>query len=280
MIKQNIPRETILKNIDVLLKERKTYVSNLEKSIGLSKGYISRLRNDPGNNTFSLKLLLAISEFFQVSIDYLLTDFDNCTSDENDLITFFESIYQASRNDNLFWSVTSLEEINDNLPDSLGPILTEISSIPEYYSKIYPARIVKQLDKFIYNPDKYFPSLSFIGGKSLGPGKIIGGHLYDDERLIDDYYFSKITCSDQPFTLYLYKVEYLTASAESNIPDIIEAYIETNKASYYLCNSVEWGEYISRKLTALYKTAKSKAASNKLDLNAKKLIQQFNNNTK
>lgn len=274
MIKQNIPRETILENIDALLKERKTYVSNLEKSIGLSKGYISRLRN--GNGNFSLKLLISISAFFHVSIDYLLTDFNNCSSDEKELIAFLESIYQASENDNLFWSGLSLEEINNNLPDSLGPILTEISSIPEYYSEIYPARIVKQLDKFIYDLDKHFPGLSFIGGKSLGSGKNLNGHLYDNEKLTDGYYFSKINSSSQTFTLYLYKVEYITDPAENNISEVIEAYIETNKTSYYLCNSVEWGEYISSKLTDLYKTAKSKTASNKLDLNAKKIIHQFN----
>ena len=80
--------EIIIKNIDALLREKNISISKLEKSLGISNGYISRLRN--GKYSFSLALLLKLAKKFKISIDYLLTDFDATTSDEYDLINFLE----------------------------------------------------------------------------------------------------------------------------------------------------------------------------------------------
>lgn len=48
--------EIIMKNIDTLLKEKNISISKLEKSLGISNGYISRLRN--GKYNFSLDLFI------------------------------------------------------------------------------------------------------------------------------------------------------------------------------------------------------------------------------
>lgn len=268
--------EIIIKNIDALLREKNISISKLEKSLGISNGYISRLRN--GKYSFSLALLLKLAKKFKISIDYLLTDFDATTSDEYDLINFLEFIYQSSISNHLLWAKVSIEEINNNLPDSLeGPILTNLDSIPEHYAEMYPPKIVKALDPYVYNPDKTFFGKTFLGELSIGSGKKINSYLYTDEILTDDYYYTEITDNIFSFKLFLYKVQYITESPEHNISNVIEAYIETSKDSYYLCNSIEYGDYISSKLVELYKLAKSQNASIKLDLNLKKLIQKFNN---
>lgn len=268
--------EIIMKNVDTLLKEKNISISKLEKSLGISNGYISRLRN--GKYNFSLDLLLKLAKKFKISIDYLLTDFDATTSDEYDLINFLEFIYQSSISNHLLWAKVSIEEINNNLPDSLeGPILTNLDSIPEHYAEMYPPKIVKALDSYVYNPDKTFLGKTFLGELSIGSGKKINSYLYTDEILTDDYYYTEITDNTFSFKLFLYKVQYITESPEHNISNVIEAYIETSKDSYYLCNSIEYGNYISSKLVELYKLAKSQNVSIKLDLNLKKLIQKFNN---
>lgn len=268
--------EIIMKNVDTLLKEKNISISKLEKSLGISNGYISRLRN--GKYNFSLDLLLKLAKKFKISIDYLLTDFDATTSDEYDLINFLEFIYQSSISNHLLWAKVSIEEINNNLSDSLeGPILTNLDSIPEHYAEMYPPKIVKALDSYVYNPDKTFLGKTFLGELSIGSGKKINSYLYTDEILTDDYYYTEITDNTFSFKLFLYKVQYITESPEHNISNVIEAYIETSKDSYYLCNSIEYGNYISSKLVELYKLAKSQNVSIKLDLNLKKLIQKFNN---
>lgn len=268
--------EIIMKNIDTLLKEKNISISKLEKSLGISNGYISRLRN--GKYNFSLDLLLKLAKKFKVSIDYLLTDFDITTSDEYDLINFLEFIYQSSISNHLLWTKVSIEEINNNLPDSLeGPILTNLDSIPEHYAEMYPPKIVKALDSYVYNPNKTFWGMAFLGELSIGSGKKINSYLYTDEILTNDYYYTEITDNTFSFKLFLYKVQYIAESPEHNISNVVEAYIETSKDSYYLCNSIEYGNYISSKLVELYKLAKSQNASIKLDLNLKKLIQKFNN---
>lgn len=268
--------EIIMKNVDTLLKEKNISISKLEKSLGISNGYISRLRN--GKYNFSLDLLLKLAKKFKISIDYLLTDFDATTSDEYDLINFLEFIYQSSISNHLLWAKVSIEEINNNLSDSLeGPILTNLDSIPEHYAEMYPPKIVKALDSYVYNPDKTFLGKTFLGELSIGSGKKINSYLYTDEILTDDYYYTEITDNTFSFKLFLYKVQYITESPEHNISNVIEAYIETFKDSYYLCNSIEYGNYISSKLVELYKLAKSQNVSIKLDLNLKKLIQKFNN---
>lgn len=268
--------EIIIKNIDTLLREKNISISKLEKSLGISNGYISRLRN--GKYSFSLDLLLKLAKKFKISIDYLLTDFDATTSDEYDLINFLEFIYQSCISNHLLWTKVSIEEINNNLPDSLeGPILTNLNSIPEHYAEMYPPKIVKTLDSYVFNPNKTFWEITFLGALSIGSGKKINGYLYTDEKLTDDYYYTEITDNTFSFKLFLYKVQYITESPEHNISNIVEAYIETSKDSYYLCNSIEYGNYISSKLVELYKLAKSQNASIKLDLNLKKLIQNFNN---
>lgn len=110
------------------------------------------------------------------------------------------------------------------------------------------------------------------------------GSIYIPDRELLDYcsvaiLLFRIESTDNIFSfkLFLYKVQYITESPEHNISNVIEAYIETSKDSYYLCNSIEYGDYISSKLVELYKLAKSQNASIKLDLNLKKLIQKFNN---
>ena len=80
--------QIIITNIDSLLKEKNIKVGSFEKKIGITSGYISRIRN--GKYNFTLDLLCKISNALNVSIDYLSTDFNEKSSDEKELIKFFE----------------------------------------------------------------------------------------------------------------------------------------------------------------------------------------------
>lgn len=64
-------------------------------------------------------------------------------------------------------------------------------------------------------------------------------------------------------------MEYTDADGQNKLSDLIEAYLVNSSGKYFLCNSVEWKEYISSKLEDLYQIARMCPPSQVLDENAR-----------
>lgn len=256
-------QQIIIGNIDMLLKKRNIKRSALEDEVGISHGYLSRLKKaNPDDNglNMSYELLKKIADGLKVSMDYLMFNVMDHTSDENALIDFIESLYAMSVESTLFWNVFTRKQIDIiNDPDDfdkLGPISKRVFETGECDSKGCSCE---------YN---------WIGWLSLGCGRKIGDTIYTNATLIDDYFYANIEKIGS--TMYLYRVDYTDADGQNKLSGIIEAYLVNAGDVHFLCNSVEWNEYISSKLVDLYQIARDSTSVTRLDEGARKLLSLFN----
>ena len=67
-----------VEKVKTICKKRKIPISKLEKDLGFANGYIGQLRK----GTFPNDRIVAISEYLNVSLSYLLGESDNPTSEE------------------------------------------------------------------------------------------------------------------------------------------------------------------------------------------------------
>lgn len=255
-------QQIIMDNIDNLLKKRKIKRSFLEDEVKISHGYLSRLKKaNPDENglKMSYELLKKIADALKVSMDYLMLNVMEYTSDENALIDFIESQYAMSSEGTLFWNVFTHKQI-DSIDD------------PDDFDKLGP------ISKKVFQPEENGPPSEhcWIGWLSLGHGKKIGDITYTNVTLIDDIFYTNINKIESE--LYLYRVNYTDADGQNKLPNVIEAYLVNDGDAHFLCNSVEWNEYISSKLKDLYRIAKDSSSITRLDEGARKLLNQFNNN--
>lgn len=256
-------QQIIMNNIDTLLEKRKIKRSFLEDEVRISRGYLSRLKKaNPDDNglTMSYELLNRIADALKVSMDYLMLNVMENTTDENTLIDFIESLYTMSAEGTLFWNVFTHKQI-DSIDD------------PDDFDKLGP------ISKRIFHTDEYDPQslpceYCWIGWLSLGHGKKIGDNIYTKVTLIDDFFYTYIEKIES--TLYLYHVEYTDADGQNKLSNVIEAYLVNAGDTHFLCNSVEWNDYISSKLKDLYQIAKDSSSVTRLDEGARKLLNLFN----
>lgn len=256
-------QQIVMENIDRLLQKKRLKRSSLEDDVKVSRGYLSRLkRANPDDNglNMSYELLKKLADALKVSMDYLMINTIGNTTDENALIDFIESLYTMSVEDTLFWNVFTFEQI-DSIDD------------PDDFDKLGPiSKTVLETGE--YDPNGCCYSYTQIGWLSLGCGRRIGDTIYTNANFIDNYYYSNIEKIGS--TLYLYRVEYTDEEGKSILSNIIEAYLVNAGEIHFLCNSVEWNEFISSKLADLYQIAKDKCSRTRLDENARKLLNLFN----
>ena len=262
----------IMANIDLLLQQNNEKVSHLENALNVGKGYISRLRNNKVG--ISLDLLERVSKHFHVSIDYLLHESSSTSVTENLLVGFFETIYQSDCNGQLYWRQAKINDPHYDEDKPLGPADTIIEQISEHDDEMYPEYIIKALKPYSFDDDQLF-GIHWIGALSLGQGRSINGIKYSRAELTGDYFYTNINKDDLSFFLYLYKVRYFDEDKNHQTEDLIEAYIDGETGSHYLCNSLESGNYLNTKLNDLYIAAINKSSSNKLDEPALSLLRRF-----
>ena len=257
----SLTQQSIMNNLDRLLQERGIKRSTLESGLGKSSGYISRLQKQQPDGTFrnhlSYDFLREIASYLNVSMEYLTNNAEQVTREEKSLIDFLETVWHMSTKGELFWRCVTLEQMEDGPDFSNGPIVSEVREWDED------------------NPESPVDQL-WISWKSLnrGAGKRIDGVTYTHADFMDAYYYATIEKIDS--VLYLYRVNYYGKDGKNVFPDVIEAYLEKGKEGYYLCNSLDWGEFVSVRIRDLYQSAKDSVSTARLEEGALKLLDQFN----
>ena len=213
-------------------------------------------------NHLSYDFLREIAAYLNVSMEYLTNNVGQVTREEKSLIDFLETVWHMSTKGELFWHSPTLEQIKAQMeegPDeSNGPIVSKVREWDE--------------------DDPYAPPVDVLwaGWKSLnrGAGKRIDGVTYTHAGFMDTYYYATVEKIDS--VLYLYRVNYYSDDRKNVFPDVIEAYLEKGTEGYYLCNSLDWGEFVSVRIRDLYQSAKDSVSSARLEEGALKLLDQFN----
>lgn len=97
-------KKVCLKNLGILIDQKKIKIGQLEQAVGVSAGYLSRLSKDDNTTKISIELLAALSEQLDVSMDTLAcTDLEAMTPTEQYIYLFIEKLMQETQFSNRSW---------------------------------------------------------------------------------------------------------------------------------------------------------------------------------
>lgn len=112
-------KKSIVNNIKSLCEEQNITIGELEKSLGFSQGLISRWdKNSP-----SIDKVLAVSDFFKVSLDYLFGKIHDASSTTLETL-FIDKLLSETKNYSLNW-----KESNRSLTEAENKIFTTLTNI-------------------------------------------------------------------------------------------------------------------------------------------------------
>lgn len=137
-----------VERVKKLCKERKIPISKLEKDLGFSNGYIGQLKR----GTFPDDRLRKIAEYFEVTVDYLMTGNEETIKiDSASIFTSKDERDIAKDLENIMQKLKSGED---------GPASFEGTDIPEADQELFAGQLelmlrrLKAINKEKYNPHK------------------------------------------------------------------------------------------------------------------------------
>ena len=264
--------EIILRNVDRLIELQNTSRNRIEQEIGRSKGSISRMVKRPEDLTCDFAFLLAKS--LDVSLDYLLYDAEGYTTDEKEVVEFFEKIRSLAMKDDLKWEGRDRVWIeNRDEDETRGPLECHAAFCPEVDDQydIYPKWLA---DILIKSALSEYEDYSWICGRSLGKGKLLDGITYDMGRITGPFYWAQLDSKDS--SLYLYRVRYESSVHKKEYPkDVYEAYLQLGELPQYLGSSLD-GEYLQKMIPEIYQIAEDSLSEGRLRNEARSFLREFN----
>ncbi len=137
-------KNLFLDNVVFMAEKKEMSVTSLEKLMGVSVGYLAKLRKDEGRKNITADLLFKASDALQVSIDYLCkVECEGLTEDEMNVIAFFEKIKKETINHYYKWE----EEKAEHILLGHGKIAEWLTLIDEYGDPYYVSKFKKDVIK-------------------------------------------------------------------------------------------------------------------------------------
>lgn len=135
-------KETFIKNLDYLMRERGAKASDMEAAAEISAGYISRLKN---SSSFpSVEVLISFADSLGVTINSLLYgNYSMSSNDELFVVSFLEKLLTDTTNETIHWTKLSMRE---SLPASDSKSLSKIYGettdnygnwVGDYYNSLF-----------------------------------------------------------------------------------------------------------------------------------------------
>lgn len=265
--------EIIINNVNRLIAAQHTSRNKIEQEIKRSKGSISRVVKSP--ETLTADLAFSLAQALKVSVDYLCYDADGHTTDEREIVGFFEKIRGLAMKDTLNWNGMDMAYIENSAGDgTLGPI----EYLAEFYPEVdpyeeYPKWLADILVKDAYSKNEY-DKYPWICGRSLGKGKLLDGITYDQGRIAGPFYWTRLDSKDS--SLYLYRVRYQSSSQKKEYQnDVYEAYLLLGDLPQYLGSSLD-GVYLAHMISEIYRIAEDSLSEGRLRNEARSFLREFN----
>ncbi len=127
-------KNQFLNNVYIVAEEKGISINSLEKLIGVSTGYLAKLRKDDTRKNITIELMIKISEILEISMDYLCkVECDGLSKDEMNVLAFFEKIKRKTLNNNYKWDV----EDADLIQNGFGRIANALSIRNEYGQTLF-----------------------------------------------------------------------------------------------------------------------------------------------
>lgn len=97
-------KERFLDNAFSLAKAKGIKINDVESAIGVSAGYLSKLRYDESRKNINADMMFAIAEYFSVSVDYLNNaECGGLNNDEITMVALFEKFKMDTNNGVCKW---------------------------------------------------------------------------------------------------------------------------------------------------------------------------------
>ncbi len=105
-------KEQFFKNVFSIIEEKGISIYSLENSIGVSAGYLAKLRKDDTRKNITADLMIKISDSLGVSLDYLCkVECGALTKDEVNILSFFEMVKKDTLSNKYKWKDNDAEYI-------------------------------------------------------------------------------------------------------------------------------------------------------------------------
>lgn len=109
---ENFKKQRLFDNIAFLLKERGMKIGELESSVGVSAGYISRASKENGS-TPGVEFIINAAKELGVSVDTLISaNMTELTPTEKYIVSFLEKLERDTNADKLVWLRETAEYLN------------------------------------------------------------------------------------------------------------------------------------------------------------------------
>lgn len=114
-------KNRFLSNTHYLANEKKIKIGDLEKSAGVSVGYLSRLGKEDNKSIPGVEVLLSFSDLLDVGIDTLVnSDLASLTSTEKFICNFLDGLLFMTNSFDYIWEIEKLEQIKKLAMDKNG----------------------------------------------------------------------------------------------------------------------------------------------------------------
>ena len=252
-------QQRVIENVYRILKEEGRPVSNFESAIGVSVGYLSKLRKGALDDspTISLDTLTKILMELDVTLEYMLIDPDQNTQDQERLIVFFSRVLNDTDSGSIDWMKGTWQV---DLEKSGEDFFT--------LNEFHP--IIQVIDNWDADGER----MSRISISLWNSDESRSEYNYCDVN-VEDY--CKAVIPNLNATLFLYRIDCLSKNGKTVISNKIEAYLMSNqKERFFLADTSFFGDGIESMLRNLYKTASAAAMQRRLDSKVRNLIDRYN----
>ena len=285
-MKEEFNRQNVIDNIMLLVQNSQMKVGEIEKKLGLSAGYLSRLSRKDNDSSLSVELLWKISRLFDVSMNTLV---NGCIREEDKMVSymrkFIAKLNAKTGSGEMIWHPITIKRINDMLMDN-----SRVAFPVSYYHK---AGFPKEPPHVNADPIQVDYALSCYGEMKVVSAAYEGIMVNPQ----DTVYFTTIEDNQGPKSLYLacYCTECETGATEfyelmlvddeeemswwNHIGSDYEPMLGKSDIPPYVsevCNTlVEAWKPISNEVKDLFYTVKSHEYDIQLPMNVKSTINQF-----
>ena len=220
-------KKLCMENIYAIAKDKGIKIGDLERTAGLSSGYLSKLSKEGNTAVPGIESLLLIAGALGVSIDYLLSvDYKELNGNEKYVIAFIEKLIKGTELRKLSWEIDGAAYLNTNKTGESfeHPLFLKVPSVTEdmetgrfinYTANVYQSRFLRS-SEINYFENGYHCELG-ESGDTLYMMKLCPG---DRNYPIEEIDFDSPDISDQPHE----EIELYIVTTEGKVSSLCSTY--------------------------------------------------------
>ena len=246
--KMEFDKKILLDNINYLRNKKRMRIQDLEDKIGVSKGYISRIKKKNRDAALPVEIAKKIADVLDISVDTLI------------------SLEKRTDTREIKWKKIDTDELYRYLSGDIPPRkeLVMFRDTPKSIQNIWGPLIIKSLffEGYLYQGTKFCPPCPWFEFELDDKNILIITHTYI-VRSENDY--------TEVFEAYIYTETFNNESDKERTPEIDPHYALTP-----FCSSVVSSQEVCDTIASLYRTVLNHQNDIQFNDEIKKLLDKYN----